>query len=56
MAALEDHVRKGRKRFREILNRDSLTIMPGGFSPLYARISPCSQLCRFFEKSQAVTH
>jgi len=26
-----------RKKFREILNRNTLTVMPGGFSPLYAR-------------------
>jgi len=26
-----------RKKFREILNRKTLTVMPGGFSPLYAR-------------------
>ena len=28
-----------RARFRELLRRPTLTIMPGGFSPLYARMA-----------------
>ncbi|MDA0240250.1 MAG: isocitrate lyase/PEP mutase family protein [Proteobacteria bacterium] len=32
-------VTAARTKMREILSRDSLTIMPGGFSPLYARMA-----------------
>lgn len=28
-----------RIRFRQLLNRKSITVMPGGFSPAYARIA-----------------
>jgi 2-methylisocitrate lyase-like PEP mutase family enzyme len=28
-----------RRKFRELLNRNKITVMPGGFSPLYARMA-----------------
>ena len=34
-----DRVRAVRLAFRDILARDGLTVMPGGFSPLYARMA-----------------
>src|SRR5579862_9942402 len=34
-----DPVRRKRRKFREILQRPRLTVMPGGFSPLYARLA-----------------
>ncbi|MBT7033083.1 MAG: isocitrate lyase/PEP mutase family protein [Rhodospirillaceae bacterium] len=39
MAADTNHVSAMRKKFRDILSRDKMTIMPGGFSPLYARMA-----------------
>ena len=32
-------VRRRRRQFRKVLNRKKLTVMPGGFSPVYARIA-----------------
>ena len=34
-----DRVCAARLAFRDILARDRLTVMPGGFSPLYARMA-----------------
>src|SRR5215472_9556969 len=34
-----DPVRIKRRKFRELLQRPRLTVMPGGFSPLYARLA-----------------
>ncbi len=34
-----ESVRRKRLWFRDILGRDTLTVMPGGFSPVYARIA-----------------
>lgn len=34
-----ESVRDKRRKFREILGRDALTVMPGGFSPVYARVA-----------------
>ena len=34
-----DTVRTKRRKFRELLQRPRLTVMPGGFSPLYARLA-----------------
>jgi len=34
--------------FRQLLNRKSLTVMPGGFSPVYARIAELSGFESFF--------
>ncbi|MDP6174449.1 MAG: isocitrate lyase/PEP mutase family protein [Rhodospirillales bacterium] len=39
MAAIDGEARAKRVKFREILKRDTLTVMPGGFSPLYARMA-----------------
>lgn len=38
-APFVDEARAKRLKFREILNRGSLTVMPGGFSPLYAKMA-----------------
>jgi 2-methylisocitrate lyase-like PEP mutase family enzyme len=35
----EDHARLMRRRLRALLERKRLTVMPGGFSPLYARLA-----------------
>lgn len=37
-----------RKKFRELLARKSITVMPGGFSPVYARIAELSGFESFF--------
>lgn len=34
-----NEAQRKRRRFRELLARDRLTVMPGGFSPLYARMA-----------------
>ena len=34
-----DHPHAQRRKFRELLARPQLTVMPGGFSPLYARMA-----------------
>jgi 2-methylisocitrate lyase-like PEP mutase family enzyme len=34
-----DQTRLKRRKFREMLQRKQLTVMPGGFSPLYARLA-----------------
>jgi 2-methylisocitrate lyase-like PEP mutase family enzyme len=36
---VEDPVTRKRRKFRELLHRQRLTVMPGGFSPLYARLA-----------------
>lgn len=40
--------REKRLRFRQILKRDSLTVMPGGFSPVYARLAEMAGFESFF--------
>lgn len=48
-----DEVRRKRLKFREILGRDRLTVMPGGFSPLYARLAQSAGFeCFFLAGSQ----
>src|ERR1700757_2186127 len=37
--SIADTVRLKRKKFRGLLARRRLTVMPGGFSPLYARLA-----------------
>ncbi|RNB80555.1 hypothetical protein EDM59_24825 [Brevibacillus nitrificans] len=37
-----------REKFREILQREQLTVMPGGFSPLYARVAEEAGFETFF--------
>jgi 2-methylisocitrate lyase-like PEP mutase family enzyme len=34
-----DHTGTARRKFRELLSRKRLTVMPGGFSPIYARLA-----------------
>ena len=39
MTDAQDSTSLKRRRFRELLQRQRLTVMPGGFSPLYARLA-----------------
>ena len=39
MASIEDAARRKRAALRALLARPALTVMPGGFSPLYARMA-----------------
>ena len=48
MTASDDNVRTPRRRFRELLTRSTLSIMPGGFSPLYARMAEAAGFESFF--------
>lgn len=41
-------VQQKRSKFRELLRRNSLTVMPGGFSPLYARLAEQAGFESFF--------
>ena len=53
MAANPNDPRTQRLKFREILARPGVTVMPGGFSPLYAEM--CEQIgfeCYFVAGSQ----
>ena len=43
-----DAVREKRKQFRRLLRRKKLTVMPGGFSPLYARLAQQAGFESFF--------
>jgi 2-methylisocitrate lyase-like PEP mutase family enzyme len=43
-----DHARAQRQKFRALLRRDKLTVMPGGFSPLYARMAQEAGFESFF--------
>jgi 2-methylisocitrate lyase-like PEP mutase family enzyme len=43
-----DAVRDKRRAFRHLLQRDKLTVMPGGFSPLYARLAQEAGFETFF--------
>lgn len=43
-----DAVRHKRQAFRQLLTRDRLTVMPGGFSPLYARLAQEAGFESFF--------
>ena len=43
-----DNVRAKRRAFRALLARDKLTVMPGGFSPLYARLAQEAGFEAFF--------
>ena len=44
-----------RKLFRHLLNRKTLTVMPGGFSPVYARIAELSGFESFFVAGSQVS-
>lgn len=48
MSISPDSAISPRRRFREILTRPGLTIMPGGFSPLYARMAEAAGFDCFF--------
>lgn len=43
-----DAVREKRRAFRHLLHRDKMTVMPGGFSPLYARLAQEAGFESFF--------
>jgi 2,3-dimethylmalate lyase len=50
---VEDAARRKRAAFRTILTRDRMTVMPGGFSPLYARLAQQAGFeCFFMAGSQ----
>ena len=50
-------VRRKRLKFREILGRDTLTVMPGGFGPVYARVAEAAGFeCFFVAGSQVSGH
>ena len=46
--SMELSAQQKRRRFRELLARDTLTVMPGGFSPLYARLAEQAGFETFF--------
>ena len=48
MTTNDDSALSPRRRFRELLNRSTLSIMPGGFSPLYARMAEAAGFESFF--------
>jgi len=48
MTSAHDQVRQKRTKFRELLSRDKLTVMPGGLSPLYARMAQEAGFESFF--------
>lgn len=45
---MTDHARAMRARFRALLARPQITVMPGGFSPLYARAAELAGFESFF--------
>ena len=47
-ASQHDKVREKRQRFRQLLTRDKITVMPGGFGPLYARMAQEAGFEAFF--------
>lgn len=52
-----DAVRAKRLKMREILGRDTLTVMPGGFGPVYARVAQIAGFeCFFVAGSQVSGH
>ncbi|MGH6990004.1 MAG: isocitrate lyase/PEP mutase family protein [Stellaceae bacterium] len=48
MAQFTDEAHKKRLKFRDILARNGVTVMPGGFSPLYARLAEMAGFDCFF--------
>ncbi len=53
----EEAVRRKRLKFREILARDTMTVMPGGFGPAYARVAEAAGFeCFFVAGSQVSGH
>ncbi len=51
-----DHVGKARRKFRALLRRKKLTVMPGGFSPLYARLAQEAGFECFFLPGSQLAH
>ncbi|MDX1483722.1 MAG: isocitrate lyase/PEP mutase family protein [Alphaproteobacteria bacterium] len=50
-------VRRKRLKFREILGRKTMTVMPGGFGPVYARVAQAAGFeCFFVAGSQVSGH
>lgn len=45
---MSDHAQEQRRKFRALLARPKLTVMPGGFSPLYARMAEVIGFEAFF--------
>ena len=53
MTSSDDAVLTKRQKLRDILERDTVTVMPGGFSPLYARMAEVIGFeCYFIPGSQ----
>jgi 2-methylisocitrate lyase-like PEP mutase family enzyme len=51
-----DRVRETRRKFRALLKRKKLTVMPGGFSPLYARLAEEAGFECFFLPGSQLAH
>lgn len=51
-----DEVREKRRKFRELLARKKLTVMPGGFSPLYALLAQEAGFECFFLPGSQLSH
>jgi 2-methylisocitrate lyase-like PEP mutase family enzyme len=52
-----ESVTRKRLKFREILGRDTMTVMPGGFGPVYARVAEAAGFeCFFVAGSQVSGH
>lgn len=51
-----DHVGETRRKFRGLLKRKKLTVMPGGFSPLYARLAQEAGFECFFLPGSQLAH
>jgi len=51
-----DHVGAMRRKFRAILKRKSMTVMPGGFSPLYALLAQEAGFECFFLPGSQLSH
>ena len=48
LAPYTDRAHSIRQKFRALLTRDEMTVMPGGFSPLYARMAELAGFESFF--------
>ena len=51
----DDAARRKRRKFRELLRREKLTVMPGGFSPLFARMAEAIGFESFFVAGSQVS-
>ncbi len=52
----DDKVGQARRKFRALLRRKKLTVMPGGFSPLYARLAQEAGFDCFFLPGSQLAH